>query len=266
MGPAPPLCVAVLGLGEAGTAIAADLRDAGAAVRTYDPVAGSPDGVTACPTEASAVTGADVVLSVNSAGAATEVLRAGRSAASAGTVWADLNTSAAALKQHLAGLCAEVGLAFADVALMAPVPGRGLATPALASGPGAARYAKLLGPLGAQVEVLDGPPGAAATRKLLRSVFLKGMAAALVEALAAARAAGCEDWLRENIVAELTAADARTVDRLETGTYRHAGRRVAEVAASADLLNELGVPPRVTAATLEWLDELAHTTDVRRTR
>ena len=38
--------------------------------------------------------------------------------------------------------------------------------------------------------MLDGPAGLAAARKLLRSVFYKGMAASIVEALDAARAAG----------------------------------------------------------------------------
>jgi 3-hydroxyisobutyrate dehydrogenase-like beta-hydroxyacid dehydrogenase len=257
MGAAEPLRVAVLGLGEAGTAIAADLRDAGASVQAYDPVGTAPDGVHAYPDEPSAVAGADVVLSVNSASVALAALEAAREGAAPGTVWADLNAAAPALKRRLGAMCDGVGLAFADVALMAPVPGRGLGTPALASGPGALRYAELLGPLGADVEVLDGPPGLAAGRKLLRSVFLKGMAAALVEALAAGRAAGCEDWLRDNIVAELTAADARTVDRLETGTYRHAGRRVVEVAATVDLLTELGVPPRISTAARDWLEDIA---------
>jgi 3-hydroxyisobutyrate dehydrogenase-like beta-hydroxyacid dehydrogenase len=247
----------VLGLGEAGTAIAVDLRDAGAPVRVFDPVAAAPSGVTVCPDEAVAVAGVDVVLSVNAATAALDVIHAGRPGAATGTVWADLNTSSPELKQRIATVCAEAGLAMADVALLAPVPGRGLATPALASGPGAARYAELLAPLGARVEVLDGPPGLAATRKLLRSVFLKGLAAALIEALTAARAAGCEQWLRENIVAELAAADGRTVDRLEHGTYRHAGRRVAEVAATVDLLTSLGVPPRISTASHDWLTDLA---------
>ena len=114
--------------------------------------------------------------------------------------------------------------------------------------PGAARYAALLGPLGASIEVLDGPPGLAASKKLLRSVFYKGMAASIVEALEAARAAGDEPWLREHIAAELTAADAATVDRITDGTRRHAVRRAAEMAAAAEMLTELGVPPLMAAA------------------
>ncbi|NBM16019.1 DUF1932 domain-containing protein [Streptomyces sp. GC420] len=140
---------------------------------------------------------------------------------------------------------------------MAPVPGRGLRTPMLACGEGADGVADLLGALGASVEVLPGGPGTAAGRKLLRSVFYKGLAAAVVEALEAARAAGCERWLRNNIVAELTRAGEDTVERLETGTRRHAVRRAAEMAAAAELLTELDVPPLVTNASRELLERLS---------
>jgi len=53
----------------------------------------------------------------------------------------------------------------------------------LASGAGAAQAAQLLAGLGASVECIEGPPGTAAERKLLRSVFFKGLAAAVAEAL-----------------------------------------------------------------------------------
>jgi hypothetical protein len=79
-------------------------------------------------------------------------------------------------------------------------------------------------------------------------VFYKGMAAAIVEALDAARAAGHEDWLREHIAAELAAADGATVPRIIEGTRRHAVRRTAEMAAAADMLAELGVRPLVAEA------------------
>jgi len=105
--------------------------------------------------------------------------------------------------------------------------------------------------------VLPGPAGAAATRKLLRSVFYKGMAAAVVEALRAAQAAGQADWLREHIAAELAAADEATARRLEQGSYLHARRRAHEMAAASELLGELGVPPRVARASQEWLEDLA---------
>ena len=105
--------------------------------------------------------------------------------------------------------------------------------------------------------MLDGPPGLAAERKLLRSVFVKGLAAAVVEALAAGRAAGCEEWLRDNISEELTRADAATVRRLVDGSHRHAVGRAAEMRAAADMLTDLGIPPLVSLASRDLLERLA---------
>ncbi len=127
----------------------------------------------------------------------------------------------------------------------------------LVSGAAAVAVAGRLNELGGRVEVLPGPAGTAAGRKLLRSVFYKGMAAAVVEALCAARAAGCEEWLRANIAAELLAAGADTVDRLEQGSRTHALRRTDEMAAAVALLDELSVPARVAAASRDWLAQLA---------
>jgi 3-hydroxyisobutyrate dehydrogenase-like beta-hydroxyacid dehydrogenase len=248
------LTVAVLGLGEAGGAIARDLLDTGAVVRAYDPAVPAPAGMFPARDEADAATGADLVLSVNSGKAAADALRAGIPAVHEG-VWADLNTASPGLKRHLAEIAGAV--AFSDVAIMAPVPGRGLRTPMLASGPAAVRVADLLTPLGASVRTLDGPAGLAAERKLLRSVFFKGLAAAVVEALAAGRAAGCEEWLRDNIAEELTRADTSTVERLVTGTHRHAARRADEMTAATDMLTELGVEPTIAAATRDLLVRLA---------
>ena len=248
--------IAVLGLGEAGSAIAAGLVAAGAVVRGFDPAVPAGDGLTQCDGDADACSGAAVVLSLTCAHEAEDALRAALPGVGPGAIYADLNTASAGLKQRLAGLSGAAGVAFADVALMAPVPGRGLRTPMLACGPAAGRFAAALGPLGAPVDVLPGPPGTAAARKLVRSVYYKGLAAAVTEALKAAAAVGCEDWLRETIAAELSAASSGTLDRLEQGSVRHARRRADEMAAAAALLAELGVPARIARASEQWLRDL----------
>lgn len=251
------LTITVLGLGEAGSEIAVGLVGERALVRGFDPRAPTPPGVIACADDADACRGADLVLSLTTAHEAVEALKAASPGLSPDTIYADLNTSSSALKLELAALAADAGIGrFADVALMSPVPGKGLRTPMLAAGPAAADFARLLGDLGGAVEVLAGPPGAAADRKLVRSVFFKGLAAAVTESLRAARAAGCEDWIRASIAAELTAASAVTVERLERGSVQHAARRAEEMAASAALLRELGVPPRIASASEEWLRQL----------
>lgn len=248
--------IAVLGLGEAGGALARDLVAAGARVRGYDPAVPAPPGVIGAESEADAAAGADLVLSVNSAAAAVDALRAGLPGVS-GAAWADLNTAPPELKRTLAGIAAGHGVPFADVAIMAPVPGRGLRVPMCATGVAASRVAGLLNPLGAAVEVLDGEAGLAAERKLLRSVFFKGMAAAVVEALEAARAAGCEQWLHDLVATELVNADETTVDRWVTGSHRHSVRRTEEMNAAAEMLTQLGVPADVATAARDQLARLA---------
>jgi 3-hydroxyisobutyrate dehydrogenase-like beta-hydroxyacid dehydrogenase len=248
------LVIAVLGLGEAGSRIAADLVAAGAVVHGFDPLVPAGPGVTQCADDADACRGAAVILSLTTAHEAEQALRLALPGISATAIYADLNTGPSALKVALAALAGPDR--FADIALMSPVPGRGLRTPMLASGAAAADFADVLRGLGAGVEVLVGPPGGAAARKLVRSVFFKGLAAAVTESLRAAKAAGCEDWIRDNIAAELAGASAATVDRLERGSVQHARRRAEEMAAATDLLRELGVPPRIAAASEQWLRQL----------
>jgi 3-hydroxyisobutyrate dehydrogenase-like beta-hydroxyacid dehydrogenase len=251
-----PLTVALLGLGEAGSALAVDLVAAGAAVRGFDPAGGAVDGVEVVGAARDAVDGSDVVLSVTAAAAALDAAGSAAGALGEGQVYADLNSAGAALKRAVAEVVAPTGAQFADVALMGILPRDGLRTPALASGPGAQAFAQRLGALGMPVEVLGEEPGAAATRKLLRSVFMKGLAAACIESLRAARAAGCEAWMRQEITAALAQADEALLERLVTGSERHAARRIDEARDARELLAELGVEPRITEAAGGWLAQL----------
>jgi 3-hydroxyisobutyrate dehydrogenase-like beta-hydroxyacid dehydrogenase len=248
--------IAVLGLGEAGSQIATDLVSAGATVHAFDPRVPAPATIHEFPSDADAVRGTSLIISLTSAHDALETLQLALPGIDAGAIYADLNTGSAGLKATLAKTAAQAGVAFVDVALMAPVPDLGLRTPMLASGPAAGDYVRILRSLGATVTALSGPPGTAATRKLVRSVFYKGLAAAVTEALRAGRAAGCEDWLRSDIGKVLTDASAATVDRLEHGSIRHAHRRADEMMAAGDLLDELGVPSRVARASQAWLEQL----------
>lgn len=253
-----PVSVAVIGLGEAGSAIAGDLAAAGAVVRGWDPAGPeAPAGVEVTGGPAEAAAGSGVVLSVNAAAAARQAAEAVLPSLREGGLFADLNTAAPALKRELAELAAASGAEFADVALMAAVPGRGLATPALASGSGAESFAAIFGELGMPVTSVGPEPGAAAARKLVRSVFAKGLAAAIGEALAAAERLGCREWSYGDIERTLEGADAALLRRLVEGSRAHAGRRTEEMAAAVEMLRELGVEPRIAAATGEWLRSLA---------
>jgi 3-hydroxyisobutyrate dehydrogenase-like beta-hydroxyacid dehydrogenase len=241
--------VAVLGLGEAGGRIASDLAAAGCTVRGWDP-ARTLDGIDNAGSDIAAVRNSDVVLSLNSAAVALDVARGVAESLSGDAVYADLNTAAPSLKRELAGV---IPVPFADVALVGIVPSTGLRTAALASGAGAERFAERLRPLGMPVEVVGDEPGDAAGLKLLRSVFMKGIAAAAIESLEAAEAAGVVERVRADIASVL---GEPVLERLLTGSRTHAVRRAEEMYAAAELVRELGIPPRVATAAAAWLEQL----------
>jgi 3-hydroxyisobutyrate dehydrogenase-like beta-hydroxyacid dehydrogenase len=251
-----PVTVAVLGLGEAGGALGADLAAAGARVVGWDPAGGDVEGVELAADDRAAVTAAHLVLSVNWASEAVGAAQSASGVLRDGQLYADLNTGSPGLKVAIAEVIAGTGADFADVALMAPVLGRGVRTPALASGPGAPVFARVMAGFGMPVTLLDAQPGSAAARKLVRSVYVKGMATALGEALEAGERLGCADWLAGDIGRTLDEADAAFAERLLTGSRQHARRRMDEMAAAAAMLEELGVEPRIATASEAWLREL----------
>lgn len=258
-GMSPPCRVAVLGFGEAGGAFARDLVAVGADVRGYDPAVAAPAGVAQRSNEADAVGDAELVFSLTAGPAAEAALRAARPALRPGTLWAEANTLSPEEKVRLAGLLGAVGADLVDVAIMAPVTETGLRTPMAAAGPAARRFVTWMQSVEVDIDLVDGPVGAASARKLLRSVVYKGLAAAVVEAMAGAEAAGRADWFYKHLTTEFAGFDARTVDRLIDGTYTHAVRRAEEMTAATEHLSGLGVVPRIAAATRDSLRVIAHT-------
>ncbi|MFP4513860.1 MAG: DUF1932 domain-containing protein [Acidimicrobiales bacterium] len=246
--------VAVFGLGEAGSRYAADLAATGAEVHGYDPAeVATPAGVVRHDDPVAAVDDVDVVLALTAAADAPDAIAQALDAIPRTAVYADCATASSGLKRQLAATAAAAGLDFVDVALMSPVPGTGIGTPALASGPGAARFVETMAPYGMSVTYDSEDAGRAAARKLLRSVVMKGFAALIIESMAAARAAGLADETWENLVHQFTEADEDLMRRMVEGTAPHAPRRLHEMEATAELLAELGVDPVMTRGTVESL-------------
>ena len=246
--------VALFGLGEAGSLIGADLVVAGAEVHGFDPAdVATPPGVCRHGDPREAVEGVACVLALTASANAAVALGQALGEIPRDAVYADASTSAPAHKRALAHTAAGVEVLFADVALMSIVAGKGLGTPTLVSGTGAQRFGELIGPLGMPVEVVGPEPGAAATRKLLRSVVVKGLTGVLTEAMRAAHAAGLADATWNDVSRQLVDADETFLRRLIEGTATHAERRVHEMEAAAELLSELGVEPLFTRATVENL-------------
>ena len=249
--------IAVLGLGEAGSIYARGLAERGADVVGFDPVVlETPSGVTRSTSIGEAVAGAELVLSLVGATAAETVLGEALPRMSAPTPFADFNTGAPEQKHRLATRAVAAGIPFADVAVMAPVPRAGIGTELLASGDGAETAADALGGYGLPIRVVGADAGDAAGLKLVRSVFMKGLAGLVFESLAAAEKIGATAEVRAQLAAELGPDGDALVQRLLDGTRQHAARREHEMLDTREFLRALGSPTRMTDGTIAWLRSL----------
>lgn len=255
-GNATPLTV--VGLGEAGRLYAQGAVAAGYAVTGYDPFAPeTPEGVTRAATLAEAVASAEIVLTLTTASLSEQIAAEAAPHLRADATYVDCTTASPEALLRVAEVVEGSGVAFADVAILGPVPIRGAATDAIVSGSGRAVAIETLRSFGASVEDGGEIAGDASARKLLRSILMKGLGAIITEALAAGRAAGSEQWIRDQIARQLAGDGHAVVERLERGTRTHAVRRAHEMAAVADYLESLGVAHDMATATQRTHERVA---------
>lgn len=250
--------IGLFGLGEAGSLLAADLVQSGVVIVAYDPAnVDTPAGIKRVVDPHHAVLDTDVVIAVTQGQEAIGALQQARSYISSKSLYADFSTNTPAAKKEMGMIAAQQKFQFADIALMGTVPGKGLKSPALASGDGAGEFINLFSKLGMPVEFVSEIPGDAAIRKLLRSIIMKGLAATIIEALRAAEKTSCQDWLWQNIVTEITQADGELLSRLVSGTEKHAIRRLHEMEACQAMLEDYDIEPLLTRGTVEILRRIS---------
>ena len=244
--------IAVFGLGEAGSRIAADLARAGADVHGFDPApVPTPDGVIRHQEPVAAVGGAAIIMAITAAADAQTAIAQAWDRLPRNGLYADLSTAPPTLKEDLNDTASLRGLRFADVALMAPVPGKGLATPAFVSGSGAESFAADVNRLGGNVTYIGDEPGDAAARKLLRSVVVKSLAAAVIEAMDAAEELNLDKWLWDHLGEQFAEADRHLISGIAEGTVLHAERRIVEMESASALLESVGIEPSMSRAAAE---------------
>lgn len=205
-----------------------------------------------------AIEGADGVLSVVPTTASLSVARRSSALLGKGALYVDLTAAPLADKQAGAQLVARAGGLYVDGAVLGAAAAGSEPMPILACGPGAHEWRRLARCDGLAVEVLDAPVGHATLLKLLRSVYMKGRDALIVETLLAARRYGLERELAASIQGpgERVPFSALS-DRVLRSLAIHAERRADELQASSEVLLEAGVNPRLTSAGAQLLGEIA---------
>lgn len=237
--------IAILGRGELGGALAEALH-----ARVWTRGRGEALG--------EAVAGAACVVSAVPAVAQLELAILAAPHLASGSVYVDPSPLPPEAKEEVERAVSVSGALYADAAVLGTAAADGARVPFLVSGPGAERFRQLAEPHGLVVSALDAPTGAATRVKLLRSVFMKGRDALILEMLLAARRYGLVEPLVESIRGSGEQVPFPDLARrVMTALGIHAERRADELEASADVLRAGGVEPLVTAAGAERLSRLA---------
>jgi 3-hydroxyisobutyrate dehydrogenase-like beta-hydroxyacid dehydrogenase len=258
---------AFIGFGELGTSLAEALgRSEGNALRAFtrpreDPAAAAAlaerlrrAAVEQCASLAEAVGGAGVILSVVPSGASRGVAEECAPLLQSGSYYVDLSAAPVEDKQAAAALVTEARSLYVDAAVLGTVATSGFAVPILASGPGASGWQALVEHDGLLVEVLDAPAGHATLLKLLRSVYMKGREALIVEMLLAARRYGLHEAVAESIKGPgETVSFSALAERVLCALAVHAPRRAEELLASSEVVRAVGVEPVAARAGAEVL-------------
>lgn len=262
--------VAFIGYGEFAHAIAVGLSAGGlelcAYVRPRSDPAGARGraermqaaGVRAVGSVADALAGADVVIAAVPGSAGREVAEACARHLSLGQLYVDPTSSLPAAKGAAGELIAQSGAEYVDVAVLGTVVMAGAQVPMLAAGPGAARFRDEGTAAGLHITAMDGAAGDAARIKLLRTVYMKGRDALVLELLLAARRYGVHEAVLESIGGAAEQVPfPKLAERVMCSLAVYAERRADELADAASLLREVGIEPLMAEAGEDRLRQLA---------
>lgn len=263
----------LIGLGEAGSAIAAGLTENGHAVAAYDARHAEPDlreiaeerQVELVGSPAELAERAKVIICLTSASVATGVAREFAPALGPGHLYADWNSASPQAKRDVAAVVEPTGAGFVDGAVMAAVPPNRHLVPVLLSGGGAEAFAGVADRLGMRTEVIGDDPGQAAAVKMYRSLLVKGLEALLLECAVGAARHRVTERVFASMNGSLPVEDWSTLASYLLGrTALHGKRRAEELRQVAGTLRESGIEPLLAdagAERLQWAVDAGLTPD-----
>ena len=259
---APPASITIIGFGEAGSILGAELARQGCALRSWDILLLSDTyrprmlarlsaaGVEPAPDLATALRGAALVISAVTATESAGVARDAAAVLAPGQVFLDINSVAPDTKRSSALAIEAAGASYVEAAVMAPVPPQRLRVPMLLGGARAAQLAESLNALGMDVTAVSRDVGVASAIKMCRSVMIKGLEALCVESLRTARHYGAEDAVLASLAASFPSMGWTQAqpDYLVSRIAQHGRRRAAEMREVAQTVAAAGLDPVMATA------------------
>lgn len=203
------------------------------------------------------VKNSDLIFSAVPSSYALEVCGEIKEVLNADKIYADVSASTPAIKEKIWEEVKDTGVLFIDAAMLGSLPKDKHRVPITASGNGAEIFKEKMTPYGMDIQTAGTKAGAASAIKLVRSIYMKGIASLMIEMLQAADA--------YEVSEEVISSIARSMDpipftdhlnRLVTGSAIHCVRRAAELNGSITMLEECGLSQDMTTAAKTRLSAL----------
>lgn len=164
-----------------------------------------------------------------------------------GSVFLDLTTSTPQLKLSNAQLIEAGGGIYVDIAIMSTVASERHRVPLLIAGEYAEQIKAFLDNYGFNGEAILRPTGSAASIKLIRSIFMKGFEALMLETMITAEKYGVREEVLDSISTTVRNNGFRGLAELSMKTHMiHKQRRYKEVGDSLALIKAAQLPSHVT--------------------
>ena len=200
---------------------------------------------------------ADVLFAAVPSSFTLDVCREVKDVLRVGQLYIDVSASTPAVKESIWEQVKDTGVLFVDAAMLGSLPKDKHQVPITASGNGAAKFHEVMTPHGMKITLAGEKAGAASAIKLVRSIFMKGIASLMIEMLQAADAYGVSDEVVASIGKSMDNIPFTShLDRLVTGSALHCTRRAAELKGSIAMLSEAGLSSEMTAAAKHRLEDL----------
>ncbi len=264
--PAPFSRIALIGFGEVGQTLGADLIAARCDVSAYDPLFTESDSkpsaglrsisVTKANYPAAAVSNAELVISAVTAASDVDAARAVAPHLTPGTFCLDVNSVSPGTKIACAEVIGSAGGRYVEAAVMTPIAPKRIASAMLLGGPHAGAFIERARPLGFAGKVFAEEIGRASATKMCRSVMIKGVESLLCESLVAARHYGVEKTVLDSLSDLLPVGDwEKVASYMVSRALEHGIRRAEEMREAAQTVREAGIEPLMALATAgreEW--------------
>ncbi|KKK39191.1 3-hydroxyisobutyrate dehydrogenase [Mesobacillus campisalis] len=260
-----------IGFGEAAFELASGLKLQGLDNMTgYDPLWNMPAyreliairsnkaGVTLVQTSKEVLEQSDLVIVAVPADKALEVSKQLKPYMEKGKIYIDVSASSPDIKKQMAAIIQQAGGRFVDGAMMGPLPVYKHEVPILASGDGADTFIEMMQPFGMKISKVSDVPGEATAVKLIRSIYMKGIAGLYVELLEAAHEFNVESLVIDSLSETINGRTfEETMNRLVTGTALHAVRRSVELGGTIAMLESVNIDSSMSKAAKEKIERLA---------